>query len=287
MNFLRILIIISGLFVALMASFLVAAVVTGRDRRAYPIASPEDSLEVNGHTTSAGELAITYQPVVYLRENNPSPPLLWTWYEVVPDTNTIDITYYQNWENEINPSPTLYILYATFRAAYYGYPLYDIEFFQIRIDKTTGKIVGLLFETSPEDDFYVTISEHLVARYELRPDGRYDKVLKDKSGEVVAQSVEDVMFEGTHALNLAQTWNHLTRLLIQSDSGINSLESSLKFLSSDDYARFKFVRKSQGDHKTSPNIISLIFGTISFYGLLTIPVFLIRSFKRKKSNPRA
>jgi hypothetical protein len=286
MNILKPILSILGLFVFLVISFLLAGVLTGKDKRSYSVLLPGAIEVVNGQSITAENLAARYQPKMYVRDVNETPALLWTWYEVVPDANSIDIVYYQNWENEINPDPILYKLYATFRAAYYGYPLYDIEFIQVRIDKATGKIIGLLFETSPEDNFYVTISEHLVARYKLESGGQFIKFLEKRSGDFISESVDHVMFDGEHALFLVQTWNHLSRLLTLSDNGIHYIGSDIKFLSEENYSKYKFVRKSQSDHKTSPNNLTLIFGTICIYGLLTIPVILIRLFKRKKLNPQ-
>jgi hypothetical protein len=283
-NVIKILIFIFVLIIGLGIAFLLAGALTGRDRRAYTVLQPNEYQVVNGQSIKANELAEKYQPRMNVRNGNETPALLWTWYEIAPDTDTFDIVYYQNWENEINPIPTLHKLYAVFRAAYYGYPLFDIEFFQVRVDKATGKVVGMLFETSPADNFYVTFSEHLLARYELQSDGSFRKTLRNKLGSVVSQSVNEVMFDGDHALTLAQTWNHLTRLLEPTDANIHYLDSRLKFLSADDYSKYKFVRKSQSDHKTGPNIFSLVFGTLCIYGLVTLPVVLLQSARKKKSE---
>jgi hypothetical protein len=285
MLFLKIFLSIIGILIALIISLLISASITGRDRRAYAVVSPETSIEVNRNSMSTSKLASIYQPKVYLRKTNASPALKWTWYEVIPGEKTIDIVYYQNWENEINPDQTMSTLYSIFRAAYYGYPLYDIEFFQVRISKSSGKVEGLLFETSPGDDYYVTFSEHLVARYELRSDGQFTKILEKKnSGEVISQSVDQANFDGDHVLVLAQTWNHLSRLLSSSDVDVNYLESGLKFLTDADYSRYKFVRKSQGDHKTKGSIGTLVFGTIAIYALLTLPLILFRLAKRRRGS---
>jgi hypothetical protein len=284
MNWLRILLYGGLILVAILVILWVTAATTGHDRRGYAVLLPQKVIEVGGQQVSVADLALAYQPKMHLRNANPSPPLLKVWYEAVSTDQNVDLVYYHVWENEIHPNLAYDRLYAFFRSAYYGYPLYDIEYFQVSVSRTTGEVVGLLFETSPGDDYYVTISEHIVSRFSLRPDGLYDEVRSNRSGTELSRSEQiTALFDGQRTLLLAQTWNHLTRLLGENDSDYRFLDAPLEPLSSDDYAKYKFVRKSQGDHKTAENRWMLPLAFVVATTFVTLPVSLLYKLRRRKS----
>ena len=284
MNFFTILLVSMGILVTFFISILLAAAITGRDHQAYPVLLPEEQIKVGGHGREVVGLALEYQPRMFLRNETPSPALLWTWYEVIQDSDTVDIVYYQNWEDEVNPNPTIDKLYSVFRAAYYGYPTYDIEYFQVKISRSTGGVVELLYETSPTDDYYVTISEHLISRCIIRDDGFCDQILTTRNGEEISHSSLEVKFDENHVLVLAQTWNHLTRLLSSSDKNVQFLDSNLKYLTKADYSRYKFVRKSQGDNKTQENRWTLPIAVLSTFVFVTLPAILIEYTRRRSGK---
>jgi hypothetical protein len=260
--------------------FLLAAALTGHDQRAYNVLAPNDMVEIGGDQRSVAKLATKYQPYMNLRASTPSPNLLWVWYEAVPTEHSIDMIYYHVWENEINPNPNIHTLYSLFRAAYYGYPLYDIEYLQVSISRLNGDVDGLLFETSPQDSYFITLSEHIVDRYILKDDDIYDRVQTTRTGEKpIPASNVSVPFNGEHVLVLAQTWNHLTRLLSPADSDAVWLDAQLKPLSAEEYAHFKFVRKSQGDHRTHEKRWTLALATLAMYFLIIIPSGVILKLK--------
>jgi hypothetical protein len=254
-NFLNILLNIVILIVLLTAFGFVFAYMSGHDARAYSVMLPEAEVEIAGKSISISELASLYQPIMNLRQTNPSPPLLWTWYEAVKTDAGIDLVYYQVWEDEVNPDPFLHWLYHIFRAAYYGSPVRDIEYFQISVSAVDGDIQKMMFETSPKDDYFVIFSKHLVARYQRRPDGFFDASLRDRSSGREVNKLTGVasIFENQHIQVLAQTWNHLTRLATPADTNLSQLPTQLRFLTGEEYAAYKFVRKSQGDHRTREN----------------------------------
>jgi hypothetical protein len=254
-NFLNILLNSVILIVVLTAFGFVFAYLSGHDARAYTVMLPEAEVEIAGKSIFISELASLYQPVMNLRQTNPSPSLLWTWYEAVRTDSGIDLVYYQVWEDEINPDPFLHWLYHIFRAAYYGSPVRDIEYFQISVSAADGDVQKMMFETSPKDDYFVTFSKHLVACYQQRPDGLFDASLRERSSGLEVSNPSGVapLFEDHHIQILAQTWNHLTRLVTPADTNLMQLPSQMKFLTGEDYAAYKFVRKSQGDYRTREN----------------------------------
>ncbi len=187
---------------------LLAAYLTGHTRRGYAVL-PEDAVGlVAQESLTMPALAERYAPILKINSANPTPDLLWIYYEVVDNSSsaTYDIVYYVVWENEIHPNPTLNRLYSIFRAPYYGYPLYDIEYIQVSVDHQTGQIAGILHEDSPGDDYFVTVSEHLVARYARQPDGSYVQIVSDREGhERYRREGWPVEFAGTHPVLAAAT----------------------------------------------------------------------------------
>ena len=151
------------LLLTLFGALLIGVAITGRDRRAYPVLPPEAIVTVAGQRFTVAELAARYQPRFYLRPDTPSPPLLWVWYEaVLNNAGVISLVYYQTWETEVNPNPTIQKLYSVFRAAYYGYPLYDIEYFQVDVALADSTVTRLRFETGATDDFFMVLSDHII-----------------------------------------------------------------------------------------------------------------------------
>jgi hypothetical protein len=289
MGLLKILLTAFGIFIAIGILLLISVAVTGRVSRAYPVLSPEDPIVIASHPTTTQGLAEEYLPEFYLRNTNPSPPLLWVFYEAVEAPSTIDLTYYYVWENEINPNPTLDKAYWLFRAAYYGYPVRDIEFFEVKVDRTSGEVAEFLFETSPADDYFVTISEHLRARYILQPDGSYLESRATKSGVELSQQngIQPVTREH-HLQALVQTWNHLTRLLSPEDQDLKKIDLTLRQLTNQEYRSYKFTRKSQGDYQTHENRLSVALAAVATALLVGVPAGAIRLIRRKReSNPRS
>lgn len=188
---------------------------TGRDKRAYATLAAGETVLVGGRQVSAEGLAESCSPQMHLHSETPSPPLLWTFYEVVPDPGGgfVDVVYYFVWENEINPNPAIHRLYSLFRAAYYGYPVYDIEYLQVRIESDSRRISDILFETATTSNYFETVKEHIVARYAAGQKGRFDETMTDQAGAPLShrEGVE-LFFEDHHVKVVALTWNHLTRL---------------------------------------------------------------------------
>jgi hypothetical protein len=271
-----------GLFLGTGIGLLLVLTITGRISRAYAVLSPAESVTINGQSVYIQTLAEQYLPEMYLTKSNYSPPLLWTFYEAVDEQTTIDLTYYFVWENEINPDPILNKAYWLFRAAYYGYPVRDIEFFEIKVNPINGLVQEILFETSPADDYYIVVSQHLRARYTLQADGGYLEVRSNKNDvEISQQAGIFPIFDGTHVQSLVQTWNHLSRLITPDDQNTTKLTPALKPLTDQDYRSYKFTRKSQGDHQTHENRLSMVVTTVASTLLLVIPAGIYLFTHRK------
>lgn len=274
-------IILVGLIVPL-----VSASVTGYDQRTYPVLLPDEIVQIAGIRQSVEQLAAKYQPAMFLRSFTPSPPLLWVWYEAVPNQTTLDFVYYHAWRNEIHPRPFVHTLYSIYRAAYYGYPLYDIEYLQVSVSRATGEVVGLRFETSPGDDFFASVNEHLIVQYQRNADGTFKEKLSSIDGNLISTAAATpVLFNTSHVLVGVKTWNHLSRLLSPVDQDFSiALQSPLKSLTDQDYARYKFVRKSQGDHHSHEIRWKFPLAVVATLALIGTPIFRSRFGNKRKAS---
>jgi hypothetical protein len=239
---------------------------TGHTERAYPVLDPEAFVTINSKELKPLKMAQLYQPLLNKRLADQTPPLLWIYYEVVNNemTDVVDINYYYVWQDEVSPNGPVNFLYSIFRMAYYGYPLYDIEYFQVCVDKNTGMVKKLRFETTPYDDFKKIWNDHMTAHYFYSGNGEYDLTMTDGFGrpEIIKQN-QMVEFAGNRVLTGLATWNHLTKLIYSSTTDTyQAVDADLKPLTNRDYVVYKFVRKSQGDFKTDETIIDRIFLSI-------------------------
>jgi len=233
----------------LLAALLLGAFISGGKARAYKTLTASDTVLIKGKKQTIENLATLYKPKMYIRPNTPSPPLKWIWYEACPNDSTVDITYHFTWENEINPSKILYCFYSVFRRAYYGSPLYDIEYFQVNVNRYTGLVQKVRFETSKDDYYYPQFVKHIRVRFDKASDGSYyESIIDSKEDKELTYPV----FDSLRIKAGVETWNHLTRLLDDRLTSLYSvqLDAPLKFLSDSDYVKYKFARKSQGDYQT-------------------------------------
>lgn len=270
----------SWMMLMLPTALLISAAMTGRIERQYEVLSPESRVAVGPTRSSLQDLAATYRPNMLLNESTPSPELLWIWFEAVDASDHIDLVYYFVWENELHPEKTLNKIYSLFRAAYFGYPLYDIEFFQISVDKANGSVKQVLFETACEKGFFQEIPLHCSARFLRESDSKFTQEIRFRDGRLLKQGKISPAFNGSRITAAVQTWNHLSILLkppeIQRASW-RELDAPLKILSAEDYASSKFARKSQGDHKTSDRKSTLAISTLVIWLMLTLGPLKVRA----------
>ncbi|MBA4318560.1 MAG: hypothetical protein C0412_09175 [Flavobacterium sp.] len=276
------------MIIVLIICVIFAAAITGRDKRGYPVLSPDEIIVIGQKTMTVTELAEIYLPIVKINSANYSLPLLGIKYNIVKNSENLDLIYYFVWQDEIHPNPIVNKMYWIFRAAYYGYPVRDIEYFQITINPKSGEIEKIRFEASPGNDYYVNYSEHLIAIYDLEKENLYSKQLLNKATKEVITSEANVpvAFNDQHILVGVATWNHLSDLISPTDNTYDEeLHSSAEFLTDKDYQTGKYVRKSQGDHITTENIVGKIFGgifSILFFTLSGILIYRILFDKKNK-----
>ncbi len=287
-NLIRSIFTVLGWILVALGVLLIAVYVTGREARAYPVLAEDTLTQVGSGQIAVRDLAVRYHPLVYKQPEVESPPLLWLWYNAVDAGDHIDLIYYFVWQNEINPIPLIHRYYSIFRAFYYGYPLYDIEYFQVGVAKGDGSIASLMFETGPSDDFYSVINAHIVVQAGRLASGEYQARYLDRSTQAEIRSLTLVPeFDGEHVKVAAQTWNHLSTLVTAGNDSVytEGLDSDLvKNLSAADYSNYKFVRKSQGSHVTRENRFGVLVSAAAIFILVTLPAMLLSRLRAKKGK---
>lgn len=278
MNF-RVILEVIVILLLLISGLLVVLGLTGFQARSYNVLPSETQVTVNNESVPVSALAERYQPRMYLRSITPSPPLLFAWYSVVQNGSNLDVIYYHVWEDEVNPNKPFNSLYALFRAVYYGYPLRDIEYFQVTINPADGEVVSLFFETGLTKDFTNTLNEHILARVTRQADGSFIQTLSRKgSGELISSAAATPVFDDGHVLIGALTWNHLTILVnpAAQPEYDQLLAADLRFLSDEEFKAGRFVRKSQPDHVTRENPLILVISAVVIFFIVLIPFGVVR-----------
>ena len=275
---LKIFLIILALWILLALVGLLAAHLSGRLQRAYAVAPASQIVAIAGTKKSAALWAEDFRPVMLLQGANASPPLLRTMVEVVEQQDAVYFVYYQVWEDEIHPNPIYHKTYRLYRAAYYGSPVRDIEYFEIKVNRQTGEIDQMMFETSPGIDYNVTFSEHLTAYVTRTGAGAYSMKLTRKNGDFVSeQSSVPVYFQGRQPTVCAVTWNHLTALVDRSDASFDEqMTAPLLYLPAEEYAAGKYTRKSHGTFKTEETGIGAAAGLLGVAALVLPLAVLLR-----------
>lgn len=275
----------AAVFLITLTVILFSVFITGRVNRSYPVLSVDEDITVNSITANLSIFAEKYRPIMYKQSDVTTPPILWVWYNAVDMGDKIDFIYYNVWENEINPNPIIHKYYSFFRAFYYGYPLYDIEYIQITVSKLDGQVQAIMFETGPSDNYHSVINEHIVLRAKLINDVNYDvRLINRDTLEELSAYTSHLEFDNYNVKLAVQTWNHLSSILTSEKKYIYTEEvhyNNLIELSDKDYASYKFVRKSQGDHITRENRLSIFTCALATFVFVILPASLLLHAKKK------
>ena len=225
---------------------------TGHAGRAYEVLRPGAHIVIGQQSLTVAQAAERYQPLLFMVEGTSSPAQLHMWYEAVRADDTLTLVYHPVWENETHPNRVTDLLYGLFRAAYYGYPLFDIEYIQVNVAMADGLVGAMRFETGFGEDYSSPVNEHLVAVVAHRTGGGYLMRISRRSGEFVREEEVRPLFQnGVQPCLGILTWNHLLVLRQEGDKSYTQpVRMRLVYLEEEDYARYKIARRSQGDYAT-------------------------------------
>lgn len=261
---------------------LVAAALTGRDPRSYTVLPPDAVVTDGDRELDLASYAAQYVPVLRVDPANLPPDVETIWYQAVVRDDMIILVYYVQWENEIHSSPVVHRLYELYRRAVYG-SVHDIEYIELHIDRTTGIVHRMRFETASDGDYNRQQVTHFSTylNYDAA-DGGYDYCVTGGvvSGEGLCLSdnnttwIAGVWNVDRRPVLGVMTWNHLYTLLPDDDYGpyTHVIDAPLRYLTDDVFEQEKLARRSQGDLTVSadPTLRNVLRGV--FWGLSALLV---------------
>jgi hypothetical protein len=191
------------------------------------------------------------------------------------------------WEKEINPEYMTGALFSLFKMAYYGFPPYDINYFQVNVSKDSGKILQLLFETNSENNFYSVLNDDVIASYWLSGEHNYTLTKATLSGKMISQENDQTLeLINTRPVIGVVRWSH-SYILINSvnDTFDQALSPDLRYMGERDYAIQKIARKNQAVYKTKETTVDRIFlALVSIIFIFTVVNSLQKVFFKEQSN---
>jgi hypothetical protein len=225
-------------FIALLVAALLlwALAASGRVDRKYGVLDAFAQIEVANMWYTVENLALEYQPIVCQDEDLRGPSPIEVKYEAVPRGDEILMIYHVYWENEIHPNPIVDFVYRLFRILYYGSTI-DTEFVEIWVNKTTGNVSKVFFETELSSNPKVFFPSHVLARVYRDTDATYVMQIRDKKVRI-ARPITD----GRHLTIAVLTWNHEFKLY--DCNGLPSYTPKLSMLTNDQYKIQRYVRRS-------------------------------------------
>lgn len=259
----RLLHILRIVFVLFLA-FLGSIYFTGNVERQYNVVEPNETFLFKNQPSNIENLAKQYLPEMYiLKELHDIKPEK-VYYEVIDSDRNFSIVYRVVYPTENVPSFFINSIYSFYRAFFYGSKK-DIEFTQIDINKETGTINRVLFETSsalPKSLLQIHISAEIIKYNE-----GYSLKTKDES-----LFLENLPLNDTHLQIATVTWNHLFSLPSNKSDYIKIGTSPLSFLDKEVYKNYKMARRSAGDFKSHENYEMFIL----FFLLSTLGVGILK-----------
>ncbi len=251
---------------------LLAAALTGRDQRTYTTWPADTTIMSGEREVVLVNYAARYAPVIRTNPAHLPPNVEHIWYQAVVRGDTVVLVYYLLWENELHPNPIVHRLYETYRWAVYG-SVRDIEYIELHIDRNTGVVQRMRFETATDGDYNRQWTTHLYAYLDLNAAGNgYDYCILDHEGSCQSDYtlIDGVWDAGNRPVVGVMTWNHLYTLLPDDDYGAYThvIDAPLRYLTDDDFRDEKLARRSQGDLKVQTdnslrNVLRVIFWSLS------------------------
>jgi hypothetical protein len=253
-------------------------ILTGRTRRSYPTLARSDAVVVAGNTITLEQLASSFQPQLFQKADDYSPPALVMWWEAINAKESIALVFHPVWQDEQNPIPIYHWIYYVYRAIVYGVPVRDIEYIQINISRSDGLIQRVRFEGSSSISYDESIAEHIRITID-RHGAEYTEtaIIPNKGTFIRPIQISDSRLK----LGIA-TWSHQFTLLEDStDKYTVPVIMPLEYLTEENYAKHKLARRSQGDFATKEGIVGRAAKSIVRTVILGLPYPLSKIFYPK------
>lgn len=191
--------------------------------------SDSDILILKGVPQHFSLIAKTYLPRIFLQETSDKNHIVKIYYKGISQKDKLSIMYFFCWNDETHPNIFMNFIYKLFRRLYYG-SIMDIEFIQLNIDLTTGKVEQILFE-KPDycKKFFINFIQHLP-----------QKITIHKSALTSSNRLPFVISSWTHLFNFVSSIDDLQSLI-----EITLPEPMI--LSRNIFYRYNMFRRSYGE----------------------------------------
>ena len=269
---------------------LMGLAMTGKTERAYEVLQPKEIVQVATHGWNVEMMVKHFRPTISAPEEQPtdSPTATDILYEVIETPKTYSLVYHIGWENQTHPSASTNIVNSIFRFFYHGFTLRDSEIIQLDIDKSSGKIIKILYDGTAAGHDYLATDPNRT---------RYEAIWQQDQTFELAQLNEEGERSAAQPLALSPTappqfvvssWEHLLALQ-PTKANIENPESTLPlaFLDAEKYRQDKYVRWAQGDYRseeTPANVPVMLFVSLIFTGYLFM---LQKGYLQKQITPDA
>lgn len=257
------------------------AIITGNTIRSYLYYEADAVVSINNKSLTVTDLAQQYQPVLSRPQHENIPTPLSMWWEAIANESEIVLVYHPVWEDEFHPNPIVNKLYYIYRGIVYGFPVRDIEFIQINIERTSGEISKVRFEGSIDNIYNTTISQHTFITI-TKQNGDYyiQTILPD--GKTITEPINIV---GPTLKFGAATWSHQFVFLENtSNYYTQEIPFQLEYLTDKEYSNHKLARRSQGDFATQEGVISVFFRYATMVVFVVFPTIIARILHRKNRD---
>lgn len=232
-------------------SFLISIYITGKVERQYKVIELNKLVLFKNQSLTTENLTKQFLPEIYiLKELDDIKPEA-IYYEVIENGRNFSIVYRVVYPTENVPSYLLNDIYSAYRTLFYGSKK-DIEFIQIDVDKKSGTINRVLFETNSAS------AKSLLQVHKLTEIIKYNYGYTMKTGEN-NQYLENLPLNDTHLQIAVVTWNHLFSLSNNIADYVKIGTLPLSYLDEEIYKEYKISRRSTGDFKSYENLNKVIF----------------------------
>ena len=236
------------------------------DQPRIPPLALQTRIVLEGKNWTVEELASRYKPIIRQRSTSRDKPVRMT-YEFLDETLQFVVKYYVIWSDEVHPVPIVDVIYRLFRNFYYGSSS-DIERIEIVVDKTSGKVSKVLFETEPPKASSVFPSH---ARATLsRTNQKYTLSIDDTAAMEVNPWFRDRRIE-----LLVASWNHEFAVSF-SPSGTAAYDPPMKLLGDHEYATFRYATRTTGNLGTTCQKARTMILLVCWFALSPLIILMAR-----------
>jgi hypothetical protein len=249
------------------------AIMTGAIKRAYATLDSNALVSIKNSFISIEDLAFKHQPLLFMRRGTMSPPALGIWWEAVDAGDSIALIYHPVWQDEVHPIPWMDKLYRLYRAVYYGFPIRDIEYIQVNIQRSDGLIIRIRYEDTSAESYYAPTSDHRPVIINRNGSDYIEQTNRSKKISVNGAQIE---------FGIA-TWSHqLTLLGEDKQSYTVPVNMQLSYLHEEDYKRYRLARRSQGDFITRDSSLGRLAKIILIVTIMLLPYTIVRIREKLK-----